>query len=386
MPFGQLAGGSWLTLKINASRAAFFCVLFVCFFLSPVFGWMQEKQKGEEKAGEDEKNQLLVLPIVYYTPETKIAGGVGGIYYLRSLKDRQKGHTSTLFMDVIYTQKKQVLAELTPDLYLNKGKLHMVGYLAFKDYAEKFYGFGSRTTEEMEEQFSYRSFELKCSVRKRIGSLFYVGIQYDFGYTEITEAEPGGLLDSGSILGSEKGIQSGLGINVVQDSRDNIFFPTGGALLQASAMVFGPALASDYDFRRVTLDFRQYFTVFSHHVLAFQQSLDATSGNVPFQLLPKLGGPSIMRGYYQGRFRDKKAIFLQMEYRVPLIWRLAAVGFVGYGGVADRLSSFKLDKLKISGGLGIRFRVNRKSGTNVRLDFGFAEGNLGVYAMINEAF
>jgi hypothetical protein len=75
-----------------------------------------------------------------------------------------------------------------------------------------------------------------------------------------------------------------------------------------------------------------------------------------------------------------------MEYRVPLIWRLAAVGFVGYGGVADRLSSFKLDDFKLSGGLGIRFQVNRKSGTNVRLDFGFAEGNLGVYAMINEAF
>lgn len=370
------------TVKI---RAAFLFAL-VLFALS---GSVSGRAEGREEAEQDsrqETNQLLVLPIVYYTPETKIAGGVGGIYYLRSLKDRHKGHISTLFMDVIYTQNKQFIAEMTPDLYLKKGKLHMVGYLGFKDYAEKFYGIGSFTTEEMEEQFSYRSFELKCSIRKRIGRLFYVGIQYDFGYAEITEAEPGGLLDSGSILGSEKGIRSGLGINLVQDSRDNIFFPTKGTLLQANAMVFGPALASDYNFGRVTFDFRQYFTVFSNHVLAFQQSLDAASGNVPFQRLPKLGGPSVMRGYYQGRFRDKKAIFVQMEYRFPLIWRLSAAGFLGFGDVADSLRSFKLDDFKVSGGFGVRYRVNRKSGMNVRLDFGFARGNFSVYAMINESF
>ena len=66
--------------------------------------------------------------------------------------------------------------------------------------------------------------------------------------------------------------------------------------------------------------------------------------------------------------------------------RLSAAGFMGYGDVADKLSKFKLNDFKVTGGLGIRYQVNRKFGTNVRLDFGFARGSFGVYAMINEAF
>lgn len=353
--------------------------------ISPIWGGINERKEAEKDRVED-KNQLLALPIVYYTPETKIAGGVGGIYYLRSLKDNLKGHPSNLFMDMIYTQEKQFIVESIPDLYLDEGKLHLVGYLGFKDYTEKFFGIGSQTTEEKEEVFSYKRFKLKCSLRNRISGVFYVGVQYDFEYSKIIETDPGGMLDSGDVLGSEGGILSGLGILLVKDSRDNIFFPTEGTLMQADAMMYSPALSSDYLFRRFTFDFRQYVTVFSSHVLAFRQVLDATSGSVPFQRLPMLGGANAMRGYIQGRFRDKKAIFLQMEYRIPLIWRLSAAGFIGYGNVADKLKSFKLDDFKVSGGLGIRYRVNRKSGTNVRLDFGIAEGNVRVYVMINESF
>jgi hypothetical protein len=66
--------------------------------------------------------------------------------------------------------------------------------------------------------------------------------------------------------------------------------------------------------------------------------------------------------------------------------RLSAAGFVGCGGVAEKLASFELEDFKVSGGLGIRYRINRDAGTNMRLDFGFAQGNLGVYATINESF
>ncbi len=369
----------------TTSRWFLFLCLSVLSLLSPAFGKM-DGGEGGRKSEKQEKNQLLVLPIVYYTPETRIAGGVGGIYYLRSLQDQFKGHPSSIFMDIVYTQKKQLIMEITPDLYLNKGRIHWKGYLGFKKYTEKFYGLGSQTTDEMEEDFSFRSFKLKSSLRKRLRPSLYVGIQYDLEHSEITEKKPGGILDSGDVLGIEGGIISGLGVVLVQDNRDNVFFPTKGTLLQADAMVFSPAIASDFSFRRFSFDFRQYVTVFARHVLALQQSVQVTSGNVPFQWLPVLGGHSVMRGFIQGRFRDKNAIFLQVEYRVPLLWRLSAIGFLGYGDVADKLNEFKIDDFKISGGMGIRLQVNRESGTNVRLDFGFAKGNFGVYAMINEAF
>ncbi len=362
-----------------------FLSIFLFFLIFPAFGWAGERLE-EEKKEDEEKDRLIALPIIYYTPETKIAVGVGGFNYLRSLKDQFKGHPSTITMSVIYTQKKQFMLEITPDLYLNRGKFHLVGYLGFKNYVENFYGIGSQTTENMQEIFSFRSISFKCSLRNRITPSLYVGLQFDFEHSKITEVESGGILDTAGIVGSQAGIVSGLGVLLIQDNRDNTFFPTRGTLLHLRASLFSRTIGSDYKFQEYSLDYRQYMMVFSRHVLAFQQSVLMTSGDVPFRRLSKLGGPNIMRGFIQGRYMDKKAIFLQMEYRVPLIWRLSAAGFVGYGDVADRFGKFSLDDFKVTGGFGIRYQIDRNSGTNIRWDFGFAKKNFGVYVMINEAF
>jgi outer membrane protein assembly factor BamA len=366
-------------------RGWIFLPVFFYFFVSPVLGWIQEK-KDEENKGKQEKNRLLVLPIVYYTPETRIAGGVGGISYLRSLEDRERGYPSTLFMNMIYTQNKQFILGFAPDLYLGEGKFHLIGSLFFKKYTEKFYGIGPQTSKDWEEDFRYRSFSLKFSLQQKFLRNFYGGVQFDFENSRITEKEPGGILDREDIPGDNGGRVSGLGLVIVQDSRNNMFFPTGGTYLQLQASFFGRALGSEFKFQKYRIDCRQYVGVFSSHVLVFRMNTDFSAGNVPFQWLPTLGGSSVMRGYIQGRFRDRHAISLQAEYRVPLFWRLSAAGFVGCGDVADKLTSFKVREFKLNGGLGIRYRIDRRSGTNVRLDFGFAKGSFTVYAMINEAF
>ncbi len=363
----------------------FWVFLFFCCILLPVSGMMDEN-KADEKNGGENQNQLVVLPILYYTPETKLAGGAGGIYYLRTLKDQLRNRPSTFFIDLVYTQRKQALFEITPDLYLKNGRIHLVGYIGLKKYVEKFYGIGSHTTNNMEEDYSFWNVMLKCSLRNRVNPSFYAGVQFDFEHSKIIEVKPGGLLDSQDVVGKEGGTISGLGIVLVQDNRNNIFFPTRGTLFQVQASLYSQAFGSGYNFQKVNFDFRQYISVFSKHVLAFQQNVNLTSGDVPFQWMSILGGPSAMRGYILGRFRDKHSILLQMEYRMPLIWRLCAAGFVACGDVADKMKRFKIEKFKVTGGLGIRFQVNRKSGTNVRLDFGFARGSFGVYAMINEAF
>jgi len=79
-------------------------------------------------------------------------------------------------------------------------------------------------------------------------------------------------------------------------------------------------------------------------------------------------------------------IALQMEYRIPVWWKLGLVGFIGYGDVADELSHFKFGDFKYSGGWGIRYKISREEGTNLRLDFGFGRGTSGVYVTVNEAF
>jgi len=346
---------------------------------------LSEEGKEQEKINK-KKNRLIFLPIIYYTPETKIAAGVGGIYYFRTSKSGSEKRPSSILMDLVYTGMKQVLLEFFPDIYIRKGEYHLIGSLSYKKYTEKFFGVGNTTSEDMEENYSFRAARLDLSFQKKVSEQLYIGIQYEFESNRIIETEGGGQLEKGDILGSEGGTASGFGLVLNWDNRDNIFFPTQGRFYQISAKFFNKAFGSNFNFNRFNLNLSQYFSFFSSHVLVFQSYINIVTGHPPFQMLSLLGGQNLMRGYYKGRYRDKNMIALQMEYRIPVWWRLGLVGFIGYGDVADELSHFKFGGFKYSRGWGIRYKISREEGTNLRLDFGFGRGTSGVYVTVNEAF
>jgi outer membrane protein assembly factor BamA len=99
------------------------------------------------------------------------------------------------------------------------------------------------------------------------------------------------------------------------------------------------------------------------------------------------GGSYSMHGYYFGRYRDKNMITFQTEYRLPLFWRFGAVGFAGFGDVADDINKFRMKEFKYSMGFGLRFMFDAQEKINARMNSGFGkDGNLGLYAMVVEAF
>jgi hypothetical protein len=102
--------------------------------------------------------------------------------------------------------------------------------------------------------------------------------------------------------------------------------------------------------------------------------------------LARLGSDGILRGYNGARYRDNTLAAIQVEYRLPVWWRVGMVGFAGYGQVADGIGRLKIGEFKYSVGLGIRFRIDPKEGTNIRLDFGFGKGSWGNYLTGGEAF
>ncbi len=209
---------------------------------------------------------------------------------------------------------------------------------------------------------------------------------YEFEHSELEEVEVDGLLDREDIPGVDGGIVSGVSLLASWDTRDNIFSASGGSFHQLSVGLYGGAIGSDYDFGRYILDLRRYFNVFPNHVLAVQSYLGLETGDPPFRHLFLFGGQDLMRGYYEGRYRDKNMIAVQAEYRiVPVWWRLGAVAFAGFGDVADELGSFDLGDFKYSIGGGIRFLLNRAEKIAVRLDFGLGDGTSGFYITLGEA-
>jgi outer membrane translocation and assembly module TamA len=99
-----------------------------------------------------------------------------------------------------------------------------------------------------------------------------------------------------------------------------------------------------------------------------------------------LGGDAIMRGYYNGRYRDNQQMSIQGEYRRQLLPWLGVTAFSAFGDVASDFNSFDLGDFKWAAGGGLRFMVNRSDRINIRIDYGIGENTSGFYFAFAEAF
>jgi outer membrane protein assembly factor BamA len=116
--------------------------------------------------------------------------------------------------------------------------------------------------------------------------------------------------------------------------------------------------------------------------LVFAMFSQATVGELPFFLLPTLGGGRTLRGYIDGRWRDRASWFAGAEYRfwviprgVPLtrnirIERLGLAAFYEIGATTPDVGSFFDSKAAMSYGFGLRVSLERAA--LFRLDFGFS--------------
>lgn len=151
-------------------------------------------------------------------------------------------------------------------------------------------------------------------------------------------------------------------------------------------MTYGNWLESEFDFTNYLLDLRHYHSFSRHTVLAGQVYLNVKNGEVPFKQAATLGGSSLLRGYYNGRYRDNNALIIQAEVRQQLIGRLGGVLFAGLGDVAHSIRDFDIGDLKPTGGGGLRFLISRREHLNIRFDAAVGKQTHGFYVNISEAF
>jgi hypothetical protein len=165
-----------------------------------------------------------------------------------------------------------------------------------------------------------------------------------------------------------------------------VFAPTRGQLHEFSLLSHGPALGSDHAFTAGTLDLRGYLATGERAVAALQLFGMLASGTPPFHMMGMLGGQNLMRGLYEGRYRDRNLLAGQLEYRRPVWRRLGASVFLAAGGVAPTADALRDARYRVTGGWGLRFLINRDEGINLRLDLGYGEGSSGTYIAFGEAF
>jgi outer membrane protein assembly factor BamA len=87
---------------------------------------------------------------------------------------------------------------------------------------------------------------------------------------------------------------------------------------------------------------------------------------IPFFLLPSLGGGSTLRGFSSWRFRDRNSLLLQAEWRIMDNRFFDTAVFYDSGKVAARTSD--LDFKGMRHDVGVGFRFHSPDATLLRID------------------
>ena len=354
-------------------------IVLICLLLCAVPLCAQESPA--EHTQQAQSSKWLIVPGAFYTPETSLGLGGGVFYFLDCCSLSQGDRQSYLGVNAIYTFKDQVQFAFIPKLYLTDRWL-LRGKATARDFPAEFYGIGNNTAETG-ETYTQQAYAFSLTVLRRVASNLYAGVTADYQHHDTRDVQPGGLLEQELAL-TDANQLGGLGLVVEYDSRDSEFFPRRGSYHQLTAYRFFSGMG-DAAFTQYQVDARRYLSPAQDHILALQLYLAATNGDVPYFRLPMLGGANLLRGIYKGRFRDKALAALQVEYRRKLWRKLYLVVFAGTGLVAPEISDFRFNGLKYSMGAGLRYRVAGQ-GVNLRLDFGYGEGDGQVYFGVMEAF
>jgi outer membrane protein assembly factor BamA len=336
---------------------------------------------------ERRKGRIVPLPVFFVSPETGWGLGAAGLYIIQPHMDAVVQQPDIISGVVFYTQKNQILAALLLDTYRRKTGNRLNIQSTAQKFPNIFYGIGPNTPAFLAEAYTLVELSFLTSYQLKIKPSLYLGPLYGFSLMVNKETEEGGLLDQGIIRGSDGTRASGVGVRFTADTRDNYLYTRSGYLVDTKIILFSDLIGSEENFNQLQFDYRQFFTIFKTHVIAFEYILDLSTGNVPFEFLPGLGGQNMMRGYEEGRYRDMNYTALQAEYRLPLFWRFGAVVFGSAGKVAPDLSSlFITEYLRAAGGFGLRFLVVPKQQVNIRIDVAFTQEDAAFYINIREAF
>lgn len=333
------------------------------------------------------KGTIFGLPIVYVTPETSWAFGAAGIYsfYLDGRTPRPETRPSQLQLAFAYTLKNQLLFYLPYDIFTSGNRYRFNGEVGFYRYTYFYYGIGNDFTEYPGELFGISFTRNRLHALRAFGKNMYLGLRYWMEDFTVTQVEEGGLLDSRS---TREALVSGLGPMFQLDTRDNLFFPRAGSLVEAAVIFNAPLIGSDLTYSKFSLNASKYLNPVKNTVLALNTYLEFNSGEeVPFNQLALLGGGRKLRGYYEGRFRDKNLLILQGEWRFPIWKRIKGTIFGGTGAVSDRIRNFSVRQFRIAYGGGLRYLALKSQQIHIRLDFAWGQFNSsGFYLTIGEAF
>ena len=347
-------------------------------------------KKAVEKDSTLYLQKFIAAPVMSYAPETNFAFGTGAKYLFKFNGSGEETRVSNMPMTLQYTLNNQFFLYSGFEVFTNQEEWVIEGNLLFQNYPRLYYGIGSNTKKEAEEQYDYYQFLIEPIFLKQLFHRYlFIGAGFRYNSIFKTEIEPNGLIATNRPEGFDGSTSVGAEFAVLFDSRSNILNAQDGWYLEFTHGLYDKVLGGTQKFNLTRIDLRHYIDVSKKNddILGLHIAGQTSRGNLPFSEYSFFGGSDIMRGYKEGRFVDRDMFATQMEYRKNFKdSRLGLVGFIGAGDVYHNIDQFQFKNLKPNYGVGARFSIDKKENLNLRLDYGFGKNTSGFYLSIAEAF
>ncbi len=286
------------------------------------------------------------------------------------------------------------------NVYTSKNIWNIQGDTRFSLYPEYIYGSKNNIYQQDKLLINYKYIRFYQTVLRRIKPYFLAGIGYNLDYhiNINTVNDTIGLTKfTGYNFGTganQNSVSSGITFNLLYDSRNNAINPLPGAYANLIYRVNPSFLGNDVNtWKSLYLDGRKYISLPDRKrkvVALWSYIWTALSNNVPYLDLPGIGWDAYQRsgrGIAQNRYRGKTLWYAEGEYRRDLTLN----GLLGYVAFANFNFITNPATRRVQGphpavGAGLRIKFNKRSDTNIAIDYGISKGYSSIYLGLGEVF
>lgn len=351
------------------------------------------------KRSPGKKVYFSLLPVSSAIPgggKALITSTSAGFY----LGNRQNTFLSNVSFSPYLNLKGRYSITFRSNVYTSKNIWNIQGDTRFSLYPQ--YSWGTKINNRQNEKVlvNYKYIRFYQTLLRRIKPDFLAGIGYNLDYhIDInTVRDTIGLAKfTGYNYGTganQNSLSSGLTFNLMYDTRNNTINPLPGAyanlIYRTNPYFLGNGINT---WNSLYVDVRKYISVPDKKrklVALWSYVWTALNNNVPYLDLPSIGWDSYQksgRGIDQNRYRGKTLWYAEGEYRRDI----TVNGLLGYVVFANLNTITGPGNNLFSGphpavGAGLRIKFNKRSNTNIAIDYGISKGNSGIYLNLGEAF
>ncbi len=320
------------------------------------------------------KKGFLLVPALITEPAVGY-GLAGAAVYFHSSYSAKKGPPSMTGVLGAGTQNGTWAAGAFHIGYWKHDRIRYMGALA-RTYANVgFYGSGFVPgLENQSVNLNLDAWIVAQQIKFRIAETdLFLGGRYIYLNTDNTFALPIEMPEFDSLQFPAKLSEATAVVNF--DSRDNIFTPTKGFFLECSGTYSDTWMGGEDLYGRLAVRLIGYFPATPRLILGVRHESSYTFGNVPYWARPIV----VLRGAPKMKYQDKNTVVMEAELNWNVYKRWYLLGFTGMGNAFSDFDSYSKGKSVNSIGTGFRYKIARKFGAQMGMDFAKSNDDFAFY-------